>query len=113
MQKISVENAEHYKWGNNCDGWHLVKSEGLTVIRERMPPNTAEQLHFHHKAQQLFYILSGEACFEIEDGTVRVAANEALHISPLIRHCISNRSNADLHFLVISAPESHGDRTNL
>jgi hypothetical protein len=24
---VSRENAEHYRWGDDCDGWHLVKSE--------------------------------------------------------------------------------------
>jgi hypothetical protein len=22
---VSREIAEHYRWGNDCDGWHLVK----------------------------------------------------------------------------------------
>ncbi len=22
---VSRENAEHYRWGDDCDGWHLVK----------------------------------------------------------------------------------------
>lgn len=35
--KISKANAEHYLWGGDCDGWHLVKSQGLSVIHERMP----------------------------------------------------------------------------
>jgi hypothetical protein len=36
----STENAENYKWGNNCDGWHLLKSDSLSVIQERMPAGT-------------------------------------------------------------------------
>ena len=110
---LSTDNAEHYTWGQNCDGWHLLKSDTLSVIQERMPPNTGEQLHYHHKAQQLFYILSGIATFEV-DGVVETAgANHSIHIKPNTKHCIFNNGDVDLCFLVISEPKSHGDRVNL
>jgi mannose-6-phosphate isomerase-like protein (cupin superfamily) len=106
----STENAEHYTWGNHCDGWHLLKSDTLSVIQERMPPNTGEQLHYHQHAQQVFYILSGTATFEVNGDVQTVQANESIHITPNIHHCIFNNSHTDLHFLVISEPKSHGDR---
>jgi len=31
---VSREIAEHYRWGNDCDGWHLVKDGSLSVIEE-------------------------------------------------------------------------------
>ena len=70
----SIQNAEHYKWGQNCDGWHLLKSNDLSVIQENMPPQTAEVLHYHEKTQQVFYILSGIASFEI-DGEIKTERN--------------------------------------
>ncbi|MGA8345596.1 MAG: hypothetical protein WB781_26940, partial [Candidatus Sulfotelmatobacter sp.] len=39
---VSRENAEHYRWGVDCDGWHLVKDAQLSVIEEFMPPGAAE-----------------------------------------------------------------------
>jgi mannose-6-phosphate isomerase-like protein (cupin superfamily) len=109
----STQNAEHYTWGTNCDGWHLFKSASLSVIQERMPPGTDEQLHFHHLAQQVFYILSGTATFDIVGEVFTVEANQSIHIPPETRHRISNNSSEDLHFLVISEPKAHGDRVNL
>ena len=109
----STCNAEHYTWGNGCDGWHLLKTDTLSVIQERMPPGTSEQMHFHERAQQVFYILFGIATFEIEGEVVTVNASQSLHISPGIGHRISNNSNIDLHFLVISQPKAHGDRVNI
>lgn len=35
---ISRDTAERNVWGELCDGWRLVRSEGLSVIEERMPP---------------------------------------------------------------------------
>lgn len=109
----STQNAEHYNWGNQCDGWHLLKSDSLSVIQERMPPGTGEQLHYHHKAQQVFYILSGTATFEVGGELVEVTANQSLHIKPEVKHRILNKSDEDLNFLVISEPKAHGDRVNL
>src|ERR1700744_4775265 len=106
----STENAEHYVWGTGCDGWHLLRSDSLSVIQERMPPGTAEQLHYHERAQQVFYILSGTATFEINGEEKIVQANESIHIAPKTKHCIANKAADDLHFLVISEPKSHGDR---
>ena len=109
----SIENAEHYTWGDNCDGWHLLKTDSLSVIREKMPPGTSEQLHFHQHAQQLFYILSGVATFEVDGKTTVIKAGESIHIPKTLEHCIANRSDKDLEFLVISEPKAHGDRINL
>jgi len=109
----SKEKAEHYTWGQNCDGWHLLKSDSLSIIQEKMPSGTEEALHFHHKAQQFFYILSGQATFEIEGNLIEVKANEGLHITPNQKHKITNNGTIDLHFLVISEPKAHGDRTNI
>ena len=39
---ISVENAEHYVWGEICDGWHLLKRDDISVIQEHVPAGGAE-----------------------------------------------------------------------
>jgi hypothetical protein len=49
---ISKDTVEHYLWGNGCDGWHLIKRGGLSIIHERMPPGTAEVRHAHQAAQK-------------------------------------------------------------
>lgn len=110
---VSVNNAEHYTWGQNSDGWHLLKNEALSVIEEQMAPGAGEQLHFHYKAQQLFYILSGEAGFEINQEHYHLHAGETLHIPPGTPHRILNNGGANLRFIVISSPPSHADRKNL
>lgn len=109
----SILNAEHYTWGDHCDGWHLLQSDSLSVIQERMPPGRAEQLHLHHHAQQLFYILAGIATFELNGIELELKTGECLHVSPGDRHFIANRQQEELSFLVISEPKAHGDRRNL
>ena len=32
---ISMENAEHYIWGEVCDGWHLLKRADEALYRAK------------------------------------------------------------------------------
>ncbi|WP_313890923.1 cupin domain-containing protein [Psychrobacillus sp.] len=108
--KISKKNAEHYIWGDICDGWHLVKNKELSVIHERMPMNTTEIMHFHNQARQFFFVLSGMATMEIEGELITLGPNEGIEVPPLVQHQMRNESDQDTEFLVISQPNSRGDR---
>ena len=109
----SVKSLEHYTWGANCEAWHLLKSDELSVIKERMPINTAEVLHYHKNTQQLFYILSGVASFEINGELITLKSNESIHVPKQTLHKISNQGETDLEFLAISQPKAHGDRVDI
>jgi len=110
---ISIENAEHYIWGEICDGWHLLKRGDMSVIQERVPAGGAEVMHYHELARQFFYILDGEGMMVFEDREVNLAKGQGLEIPPQIKHQFKNQSNADVHFLVISIPTTRGDRINV
>ena len=107
---ISSENAEHYRWGVDCDGWHLVKDKLLSVIEEFMPPGSAEIRHYHERSQQFFYILTGEVLMEINGENVLIPAGRGVRILPGVRHQIRNPSSSPVRFLVISQPSSRDDR---
>ena len=107
---VSTTNAEHYSWGQACDGWHLLATEDLSVIEERMPPGTFEQRHRHARARQFFYVLEGEATLELDGSVQRLHRGEGLHVSPGSAHQMRNESQGDVRFVVVSAPKSHGDR---
>ncbi|MBY0488587.1 MAG: cupin domain-containing protein [Gemmatimonadaceae bacterium] len=104
------ENAEHYAWGDGCDGWHLVRTDSLSVIEERMPPGTHEVRHRHVRALQFFRVLDGALTLEVDGETQLLRAGEGLEVPPGTPHQAFNRSGADVTFLVVSAPPSHGDR---
>jgi mannose-6-phosphate isomerase-like protein (cupin superfamily) len=109
---VNRENAEHYRWGDHCDAWYLVRDEQLNVIEEYMPPGAAEIRHHHVHAQQFFYILSGEVLMEVEGETTLVRAGSGIRILPGARHQIRNPSSSPVRLLVISQPPSHGDRVD-
>ena len=110
---ISIENAEHYVWGEICDGWHLLKQDDMSVIRERVPAGGAEVMHYHNTARQFFYILEGEATMVFEDHEVTMNKGEGIEIEPKVKHQFRNRSNAVVHFLVMSVPSTRGDRVDI
>ncbi|MEP6536358.1 MAG: cupin domain-containing protein [Bryobacteraceae bacterium] len=106
----SIHTAEHYRWGDCCDGWYLVKNDRINVIQEKMPPGSGETRHLHHKAQQFFYVLSGEAALEIDGRVVVLHEREGALVKPGSAHRMQNMSKRNLEILVTSEPPSHGDR---
>ncbi|BCL75974.1 hypothetical protein JHS3_17100 [Jeongeupia sp. HS-3] len=110
MSVIDTGSAEHYRWGGVCDGWHLVKQPGLSVIEERVPPGGSETRHAHARARQFFYVLAGELAIEVDGITHRVAAGQGLEIAPAHAHQLANSGGTDARFLVVSQPASHNDR---
>ena len=111
--RVGRNSAEHYMWGEHCDGWYLLKDTKLTVIEEQMPAGAAEIRHYHDHTQQFFFMLFGEAVIEVDDQEVRLTAGEGLHVAPGQRHRIKNTSPHLIRFLVISEPPSHGDRVDI
>jgi mannose-6-phosphate isomerase-like protein (cupin superfamily) len=109
---VNKKTAEHYTWGDGCDGWHLLQDVSLSIIEECMPPATAEVRHHHGRAQQFFFVLSGKAILEAEGKIVELSSGDGVRILPGTRHQIRNESNDPVRFLVISQPPSHGDRVN-
>ena len=109
-EPISTATADHYVWGDVCDGWHLVRSENLSVIEERMPAGSEEQRHWHQQARQFFYVLEGELTMQFDDRTATLKPRQGIEITPGLPHQAKNLSQGDTRFLVISQPLSHGDR---
>ena len=94
--------AEHYTWGNCCDGWYLVKTPELNVIQERMPANTSETRHRHLKSRQFFFVLSGTAEVDRDGHLYTVRSGEGLEVPPGAAHKVANRSAGVLELLVTS-----------
>jgi mannose-6-phosphate isomerase-like protein (cupin superfamily) len=112
MKITNIINAEHYTWGEGCDGWHLLNDENLSIIQEKVPAGKSEVKHYHNISRQFFYILEGEGIMEFPDKIVKLLKNEGLEVPPKTIHKFFNQSDSDLIFLVISSPESHGDKIN-
>lgn len=110
---VSRSTAEHYVWGGVCDGWRLLARADLSVVEERVPAGAGEVRHFHTRARQFFFVLSGTATLEFDGRSVTFGAGEGVHVPPGVVHRFASASDEDVVFLVISAPTTAGDRTNV
>jgi mannose-6-phosphate isomerase-like protein (cupin superfamily) len=107
---IDRSTAEHYVWGQRCDGWHLVSAAGLSVIEEMMPPGTSETRHFHQNSRQFFYVLRGELTLETDERVYTLLPGQGHEVSPGVMHQVRNPATTPAEFLVVSVPPTHGDR---
>ncbi|RIX53701.1 cupin domain-containing protein [Paenibacillus nanensis] len=107
---ISKKNAEHYVWGQQCDGWRLVNEAGQSIIHERMPAGTSEMRHYHVFAKQFFFVLSGVMTIEVNGELHTLSMHEGIEVKAKQPHQVFNRSNEEIEFLVISQPNTKGDR---
>ncbi len=110
---VDSSNSEKYEWAEKCIGWHLLKSEQLSVIQECVDPGKNEKRHIHKQGKQFFFILSGEAILEIEGTEYHLSALQGIAVEPLERHQFKNTSNSIVEFLVITTPKLANDRSDL
>ncbi len=107
------KNAEYYVWGEVCEGWRLLDQPDLSVIQERIPPGAGEVRHYHARARQQFFVLEGELTIDIGNEHFQLNPQDSLEVAPGDAHSVRNDGSSDAIFLVISAPTTRGDRTNL
>lgn len=110
---ISKDNAEHYTWGDDCDGWYLLNRKDMLIIHEKMPPGTHEKRHFHTVSRQFFYVLEGTLTMEMEGNKHEIKSRQGIEIPPGAKHQAGNDSHHPVEFIVISHPTTRGDRSDL
>lgn len=64
--------------------------------------------HRHHEQEEVFYVCSGKATFETEDGDIRVESGELIRFEPGEWQQGTNREDARLVVLAIGAPREQG-----
>jgi mannose-6-phosphate isomerase-like protein (cupin superfamily) len=111
---VSKSNCiNQYTWGDGCYGWNFVDTVALSIKQELMPPDTAEKPHYHEKANQFFFILTGKANFTIDGVQHILKPTEGIEIKAGQKHFISNKNTGDLEFILYSQPSTKNDRVNL
>jgi mannose-6-phosphate isomerase-like protein (cupin superfamily) len=107
------ECSSNYVWGDGCYGWNYIDTDALSVKQELMPPDTSEQLHYHEKSSQVFFILKGRATFYIDGEISTLKPEQGIEIKPGQKHYISNKETSDLEFILYSTPSTKNDRTEI
>ena len=85
-------------------------STDLAVVAESMPPGTAEIAHRHERANQFFFVLSGELTIVFDHEEVRVKAQSGISVPAGAVHQARNDGRVSVTFLAIAGPSNVGDR---
>lgn len=109
----SKNTTPGYAWGDGCEAWPLLASAALTVKHERMPSGASEKRHFHAASRQFFFVLSGTLDLEFAAGSVRLRRHEGLEVAPGTAHRAFNVCAEPAEFLLVSEPNTDGDRTEI
>jgi mannose-6-phosphate isomerase-like protein (cupin superfamily) len=67
-------------------------------------------MHYHKISRQFFFVLSGKASIETEEGIHGFQKYEGIEIPPGIRHRFFNSDDKPIEFLVTSIPSTLNNR---
>jgi len=112
-KKITLDNSEQFHWGKAGIGWMLSNSDKVTIVERQLSEGTREVKHYHNKSWQFFYVISGVGTMFIDDDEIEISSDESVEVDPLCKHQFANSGDGILRYLVISIPNSYGDRVEV
>lgn len=75
-----------------------------SLAEATLPPGGASTEHYHPRAEEIYYILRGQARMRLAGEDRTAAPGDAILIPPGQRHKIWNTGDCDLVFLCCCAP---------
>src|SRR5580765_2135397 len=70
-----------------------------SLAEARLPVGAKTAAHYHHRAEEIYYILAGQGQMRIADEIRPVGVGDAIAIPPGLTHQIVNTGNETLRFL--------------
>ncbi|MEX2211400.1 MAG: cupin domain-containing protein [Gaiellaceae bacterium] len=65
------------------------------------PPGADGVLHYHEEQDELYFVHSGTATFQVEDDTVELGPGGLVHVEAATPRKVSNRGDQDLVLLIV------------
>ena len=90
----------------NADFLERTGSQILGARFWRLPPQSANTLHKHHRAEEFYFVLEGTGRIRIEEETLTVPRYGAVLIGPRMLRQIFNDTDFEVLWLIIGAPEA-------
>jgi mannose-6-phosphate isomerase-like protein (cupin superfamily) len=75
-----------------------------SLAEARLPPGASTTLHYHPRAEEIYYIVSGQGLMRLDHQTQTVGPGDAIAIPPGRVHQITNTGSEPLTFLCCCAP---------
>ncbi|HED36121.1 MAG TPA: cupin domain-containing protein [Gammaproteobacteria bacterium] len=76
-------------------------------------PGEKTLLHRHNKSEELYYIIQGKGCMQLNEKTLHTETGDCICIPPGTAHCIENTGDTDLKILCCCSPAYSHDDTEL
>ena len=89
----------------NADFLERTKSELLSARLWRLPPNSANTLHKHIRAEEFYFVLEGVGRMRIGEETLTVPKHGAVLVGPSQLRQVFNDTKEETLWLIIGAPE--------
>jgi len=89
----------------NADFLERTKSENLSARLWRLPPNSANTLHKHIRAEEFYFVVEGVGRIRIADETLTVPKHGGVLVGPTQLRQVFNDTQSDVLWLIVGAPE--------
>jgi mannose-6-phosphate isomerase-like protein (cupin superfamily) len=89
----------------NADFLERTKSENLGARLWRFPPNSANTLHKHVRAEEFYFVVEGVGRIRVGDETLTVPTRGGVLVGPSQLRQVFNDTKSDVLWLIVGAPE--------
>ena len=89
----------------NADFLERTQSEILGARLWRLPPNSANTLHKHIRAEEFYFVVEGVGRIRVGDETLTVPKHGGVLVGPSQLRQVFNDTESDVLWLIIGAPE--------
>ena len=89
----------------NADFLERTKSENLGARLWRLPPQSANTLHKHIRAEEFYFVLEGVGRIRVGGQTLTVPRHGGLLVGPGELRQVFNDTESDVLWLIVGGPE--------
>ena len=89
----------------NADFLERTKSENLGARLWRLPPESANTLHKHIRAEEFYFVLEGVGRIRVGDETLTVPKYGGVLVGPDQLRQVFNDTDSDVLWLIVAGPE--------
>jgi mannose-6-phosphate isomerase-like protein (cupin superfamily) len=89
----------------NADYLERTGSENMGARLWRMPPQSANTLHKHIRAEEFYFVLEGTGRMRVGAETLTVPKYGGVHVGPEQLRQVFNDTDEEVLWLIIGAPE--------
>lgn len=89
----------------NADFLERTGSENMGARLWRMPPQSANTLHKHIRAEEFYFVLEGTGRLRVGEETLTIPKHSGVLVGPDQLRQVFNDTDAEVLWLIIGAPE--------